>query len=112
MDALRIQSRILHPEVQTISREDVQTANRTTLPYFSKYEMTALLGIRIQQLADGARPLVDTKEFVTSSPFFLDNVAKKEIYERKLPFIIHRQFPNGTSEFWGASELSVMWEFV
>ena len=41
-----------------------------------------------------------------------EQVAMKEIYDRKLPFIIHRRFMNGVSEYWSASELNVMWEFV
>jgi DNA-directed RNA polymerase subunit K/omega len=112
MEALRIQSRILHPEVQMVSRTDIDTKNRTTLPYYSKYEQTALLGIRTQQLADGALPVVDTKEFVSSDPLFLEQVAKKEIYEGKLPFIVHRRMPSGLSEYWCASELRILWEFV
>lgn len=112
MEELRHQSTIIHPEVQSISRDAIDTKERKTLPYYTKYEQTALLGIRKQQLADGALPLVDTKEFVPSNPLFLEQVAKKEIYERKLPFIVHRRFPDGTSEYWSASELSIMWEFV
>jgi DNA-directed RNA polymerase subunit K/omega len=112
MEQLRHDSRIIHPEVQSVSRDAIDTKERHTLPYYTKYEQTALLGIRKQQLADGAVPLVDTKEFIPSNPLFLEQVAKKEIYDRKLPFIIHRRFPDGTSEYWSASELSVMWEFV
>jgi DNA-directed RNA polymerase I, II, and III subunit RPABC2 len=112
MEQLKVESRILHPEVQAISREQIDTKTRITLPYYTKYEQTALLGIRKQQLADGSLPLVDIKEFIPSNPLFLDQVATKEIYQRKLPFIIHRRFPSGVSEYWSASELSVMWEFV
>lgn len=112
MEQLKHDSRILHPEVRLISREEIETKNRTTLPYYTKYEQTALLGIRKQQLADGALPLVDIKEFIPSNPLFIEQVANKEIVDRKLPFIIHRRFPNGISEFWSTSELSVMWEFV
>ena len=83
MDELKVSSRILHPEVQSVSREEIQTKERKTLPYYTKYEQTALLGIRKQQLADGALPLVDTKEFIPSSPLFLEQVAKKEIYDPK-----------------------------
>lgn len=112
MEQLRHQSTIIHPEVQSISRDVIDTKERKTLPYYTKYEQTVLLGIRKQQLADGALPLVDTKEFVPSHPLFLEQVAKKEIYDRKLPFIVHRRFPDGSSEYWSASELSIMWEFV
>lgn len=112
MEELRYKSTLIHPEVQSVSRESINAKDRITLPYYSKYEQTALLGIRKQQLADGSMPLVDTKEFISSNPLFLEQVAQKEIYERKLPFIIHRRFPTGISEYWSASELSVMWEFV
>ncbi len=112
MEQLRHDSRIIHPEVQSVSRDAIDTKERRTLPYYSKYEQTALLGVRKQQLADGAMPLVDIKEFIPSNHLFLEQVAKKEIYDRKLPFIIHRRFPDGTSEYWSASELSVMWEFM
>ena len=112
MEQLRYRSILIHPEVQSVSREEIDTKERKTLPYYTKYEQTALLGVRKQQLADGALPLVDTKEFVPSNPLFLEHVAKKEIYDRKLPFIIHRRLPNGKSEYWSTSELSIMWEFV
>jgi len=94
MEELRYSSTLIHPEVQSVSREDIDVKNRTTLPYYTKYEQTALLGIRKQQLADGSKPLVDTKEFIPSNPLFLEQVSMKEIYERKLPFIVHRRFPN------------------
>jgi len=112
MEELRIQSRILHPEVQAVSRDEVVEAlknNRVTDPYYTKYEYVALLGTRIQQLSGGAAPLVSIDGMVTSSPLFLELVAKKEISEKKLPFIIHRRIPNGQAEYWSTTELSIMW---
>lgn len=114
MEQLRIKSRILHREVQSVSRDEVTEAlkknNRTMDPYYYKYEYVALLGIRVQQLSEGAAPLVSIDGMVTSDPHFLENVAKKEINEKKLPFIIHRRVPNGQSEYWSTTELSVgMW---
>ena len=112
MEELRIQSRILHPEVQSVSRDEVIEAlkeNRVLDPYYTKYEYVALLGTRIQQLSEGAHPLVSIDGMVTSDPRFLENVAKKEINDKKLPFIIHRRIPNGQSEYWSTTELSVIW---
>ena len=80
-----------------------------TQPYFSKYEYTALIATRAQQIADGAKPLVDLKGMKTSDPMFIWNVAKREIEERKLPYIIRRQLPNNTSEFLSVQELEIMW---
>ena len=101
-----------HPEVQPIFRKDVAEnikQPRITREYFTKYEYTSLLATRAQQLAEGAKPLVSLEGLKTSDPLFVWNVAKKEIEQRKLPFLIRRQLPNGTSEYWSAQELEVMW---
>jgi DNA-directed RNA polymerase I, II, and III subunit RPABC2 len=112
MEDVRFDSRILHPEVHSVTREEITEAlkqPRATLPFYSKYEQTALIAIRAQQLAEGAKPLVGLEGFVTSSPRFVWEVAEKEIREKKLPFIVHRKFANGISEYWSANELSIIW---
>ena len=112
MEQLRESSKLLHPEVISVTRENIvesQKSERTTMPYYSKYEYTVLLGTRAQQLAEGAKPLVSLDGMVTSDPKFVWNLAQKEIMEQKLPFIIHRRLPNGVSEYWSATELTVVW---
>jgi DNA-directed RNA polymerase I, II, and III subunit RPABC2 len=112
MEQVRFNSRIIHPEVQSISRESVsETLNqRQTDPYFTKYEYTTLIGTRAQELADGAKPLVSLDKFVLSSPRLVWEIAEKEVLEKKLAaFIIHRQLPGGKSEYWSATELTVIW---
>ena len=97
MEQVRIDSRILHPEVQSVSRESVQEAlkkEKTTLPYYTKYEQVTLIGPRAQQLAEGAKPLVSLDGMLTSDSRFVWNVAEKEVFEQKLPFIIHRRLPD------------------
>jgi DNA-directed RNA polymerase I, II, and III subunit RPABC2 len=112
MEDLRESSKILHHEVSSISRNTIietDKEQRTTLPYYSKYEYTCLLGTRAQQLAEGSKPLTSTDGLRTEDPQFIWKLAKKEILEQKLPFIIHRHLPNGKSEFWSTMELSVIW---
>lgn len=112
MDQLRIDSQLLHPELKIIQRDTVTDSFNTpriTTEYFTKYEYTSLIAIRAQQLADGAKPLVSLDGILTSSPTFIWDVAKREIHERKLPYIIHRRMPNGVSEYWNAAELGVIW---
>jgi DNA-directed RNA polymerase subunit K/omega len=109
MEDLRDSSKLIHPEVTSINREDIESGNRITLPYYSKYEYTCLLGTRAQQLAEGSRPLVSTDGLRTEDPQFIWKLAKKEILEQKLPFIIHRRLPNGQSEYWSTMELSIIW---
>lgn len=112
METVRFESRIIHPEVLPVTREvlkeNLEKNTRITLPYFSKYEYTALIGARAQQLAEGAKPLISLDGIVTSSPRFVWEVAEREILERKLPYIIHRRFANGISEYWSVSELTYM----
>ena len=112
MEQLRFDSKLMHPEVQSVTRESVQEAlkqERKTLPYYTKYEQVVLIGTRAQQIAEGAKPLVSLDGMFTSDPEFCWKVAEKEVYEKKLPFIIHRRMPDGVSEYWSAQELSVMW---
>lgn len=109
MEEVRFSSRIIHPEVQSVSRDSINEQDRLTLPFFTKYEFTALVGVRAQQLAEGAKPLVTLDGLITSSPRFVWELAEKEIYNKKLPFIIHRQFPNGKAEYWSATELTIIW---
>jgi DNA-directed RNA polymerase subunit K/omega len=109
MDQLRFDSKVLHPEVQTIERESINAESRITLPYYSKYEFTALMGIRAQQLSDGAKALVSLEGMQPSHPQFVWKLARKEIEDRVLPFIIHRRLPDGVSEYWSATELSIVW---
>lgn len=111
MEAVRISSRSIHPEVKAISREELSETlvNRTSLPYYTKYEFTTLIGIRAKQLEDGAKPLISLDGFVLSSPQLVRDIAEREVIEKKLPFIVHRQFPGGKSEYWSATELSTFW---
>jgi DNA-directed RNA polymerase I, II, and III subunit RPABC2 len=98
--------------MQPVMRKDViasQDTPRITQPYYSKYEYTTLVAIRAQQLAEGSKPLVGLDKFITSDPRFIWKLAEQEILERKLPFIIRRALPNGGSEYWSTTELSVIW---
>ena len=101
-----------HSEVKPVFRtevaENVKQA-RTTREYYTKYEYTALLATRAQQIAEGAKPLVDLAGLKQSDPLFVWNVAKREIEQRKLPFVIRRQLPNGESEYWSTQEMEMMW---
>jgi len=99
-------------DVKPIFRNEVVESiqqPRITREYFSKYEYVALLAMRAQQLAEGAKPLVSLEGLKTSDPKFVDKVAEREIEQRKLPFLIRRRMPNGQSEYWSAQELEVMW---
>jgi DNA-directed RNA polymerases I, II, and III subunit RPABC2 len=82
---------------------------RLTQPYFTRYEFTTLLATRAQQLAEGAMPMASLDGLKTSDPLFVWALARREIEQRKLPFLVKRRLPSGRSEFWSAQELEIMW---
>jgi DNA-directed RNA polymerases I, II, and III subunit RPABC2 len=101
-----------HPEVKPIFRQEVVEAikePRKTRGFYTKYEYTALVAMRAQQLAEGAKPLVELTGLRPSDPLFVWNVAKREIEQRKLPFLVRRQLPDGSAEFWSTQELEILW---
>jgi DNA-directed RNA polymerase I, II, and III subunit RPABC2 len=101
-----------HPEVTPVFRKEVADAlkqPRKTREFYTKYEWTYLVGVRAKQLEDGAKPLVSLEGLKTSDPLFVWNVAKREIAQRKLPFLIRRQMPDGSSEYWSTQELESIW---
>lgn len=71
----------------------------------SKYERVKILGIRAEQLQRGAKPLVDVSKMRETSPI---NIAKKELEEKKLPFIISRSLPNGVTEYWRLDDMIIL----
>jgi DNA-directed RNA polymerase subunit K/omega len=113
MERLREESAKIHPEVLFVERSDVVSAvteTRASLPYMTKYEFTAILSARKNQLANGASPMISLDGIDTRDPRFLDTVARQEIYEKKLPFLwICRRMPDNKNEFWCTTELEVMW---
>jgi DNA-directed RNA polymerase subunit K/omega len=101
-----------HPEVKPVFRSEVVEAlkkPRTTREFYTKYEYTTLLATRAQQLADGAKPMVSLDGVNTSDPLFIWNVAKREIEQRKIPFLVARHMPNGEVEYWSTQEMETMW---
>ena len=73
-------------------------------PFLTVYERTKILGTRTNQLAEGARPFITVPEYVTQP---LD-IAKMELEQRRLPFIVKRPMPDGTFEYWRLSDLMIL----
>jgi DNA-directed RNA polymerases I, II, and III subunit RPABC2 len=79
-------------------------AHHRSQPFLSVYEKTKILGFRANQLAQGARPYVVVPEHVTK----VGDIAKMELEQRRLPYIIKRPMPNGTFEYWRLSDLMIL----
>ena len=76
-----------------------------TIPILTKYEKTRIIGQRAKQINAGAIPFIKpTKDMMTG---YL--IAKKEVEEKKTPFIIRRPLPNGGSEYWHLRDLEILY---
>ena len=74
-------------------------------PFLSVYERTKILGFRANQLAQGARSyLKPVPDHITSTL----EIAKLELNQRLLPFIVKRPIPDGRFEYWRLSDLMLI----
>jgi DNA-directed RNA polymerase subunit K/omega len=98
-------------ESSIINRNDIADSLKnqmTTNNYYSKYEYTALLAVRSQQIAEGAKILVSTDGLDKNDIRFIEHVARREIEQQVLPFIISRQLPNGSREYLSAQNAEII----
>ena len=83
---------------------DGKDSAHKTQPFLSVYERTKILGFRANQLAQGAPPYVARPEQVTS----VFEIAKMELEQRRLPYIIKRPMPDGRFEYWRLTDMMVI----
>lgn len=75
-----------------------------THPVLTKYEKAKILGIRCNQINNGCPAFIDVSENEIDGY----NIAEKELYAKKNPFIIKRPLPNGTNEYWYVNDLELL----
>ncbi len=82
----------------------VKDPNHRSPPFLTQYERTKIVGMRANQLSQGARPYIQVPEYVTD----VGEIARLELQQRRLPFIIRRPMPDGTHEYWRLSDLLIL----
>jgi len=75
-----------------------------SMPFLSIYEKTRILGMRTNQLAQGARPFVEVPDYITD----VQEIALMELEQRRIPIIIKRYMPDGTYEKFRLSDLMII----
>lgn len=98
-----------HPELIVDYIESVQPLldskeHHKTYPFMTIYEKTKIIGLRANQLSQGARPYVVIPEHITN----VRDIARLELEQKRLPFIIKRPIPNGHYEYWRISDLIIL----
>jgi DNA-directed RNA polymerase subunit K/omega len=69
----------------------------------TKYERVRVLAVRTANLSAGAKPMVKNIKTLTYR-----EIARMELKNKKMPFIIERQFSDGSTEVWDVNELEVI----
>ena len=83
--------------------EKIEKKKKKTIPLLTKFEKARIMGVRLQQLAYGAKPRVDITNLKS-----INEIVEKELIERKIPFIIRRMLPNGNYEDWKLEEFEIV----
>ncbi len=79
-------------------------SNHKSQPFLTQYEKTRILGFRTNQLAQGAIPYVQVPDHIRN----VIDIAKMELEQRRLPYIIKRPMPDGTFEYWRLCDLMIL----
>ena len=80
--------------------EEHQTNNIMT-----KYEKTNFLGVRMEQLAFGSKSTLD--DDIVMKLKNVKEIAREELKQKKIPFMICRTLPDKTEEFWRIEDLII-----
>ena len=81
----------------------VNKKDKNTLPIMSKFEKARIIGVRAQQIADGAIPTVKVPDKMRSTI----EIAKLELKERRIPLIIRRMLTKNKYEDWRIDEFDM-----
>ena len=87
--------------IDVVSYDDIRK-NKTpkkTVPFLNKFERSRLIGVRRQQLANGAQPKINTSGFNT-----INEIVDEELKQRKIPFILRRKV-GSKYEYWKLEDL-------
>lgn len=107
-----------HPEMKQISYEEMITLSTVvrdkngiiidplhkTLPILTRYEQAKIIGLRAKQINSGANPLIDIPDSMIDGI----TIAQEEFKQKKMPFIIRRPLPDGSSEYWKMADLEIL----
>jgi DNA-directed RNA polymerase subunit K/omega len=78
--------------------------NHMTYPFLTQYERTRILGMRANQLSQGAHPFVIVPSHVTD----VREIARLELEQKAIPYILKRPLPNGEYEYWRLADLMLL----
>lgn len=105
----------IHPEIKSINYEEMIALARVvrdkhgkivdplhkSIPFLTKYEKARIIGARAEELDAGCEAYIPLDETIINGK----TIALMEFEQKKIPFIIARPLPNGSTEYWHVSDL-------
>lgn len=86
------------------STKSTKTKKRKTSPYMTKFEFTKLISARAIQISVSSDPYLD-EDAEMMEPL---DIAKKELYDRTIPWAVCRRLPDGSEEIWHVRDMHIM----
>lgn len=91
-------------DFQDINHAYDPSKNKTS-NILTKYEKVKMLGLRAEQIQRGSTVYID---IATVRIFNALVIAKLELNQKKLPFMISRKLPNGENEYWKLEDMIIL----
>lgn len=79
-------------------------SNHRTYPFLTNFEKTKIIGLRANQISKGSVPFISVPKHITD----VRDIARLELEQKRLPFIIKRPLPNGDFEYWRLVDLLIL----
>ena len=83
---------------------DKTDSNHRTYPFLTTFERTKIIGLRANQLSRGSAAFIAVPKHITD----VRDIARLELEQKRLPFIIKRPLPNGQFEYWRLADLLIL----
>ena len=107
-----------HPETKQINIDELMALSMVTrndkgniidmlhqtVPFLTKYEYARILGLRTIQINNGSSPFIKVSDDIIDGY----TIAKEELLQKKIPYIIRRPLPHGGSEYWKLQDLEII----
>ena len=109
---------LYHPQTKHINNQELQSLikikrnseglieddKHKTIPIMTRYEKSKIIGLRAKQINSGSELFIDAPANIIDGI----TLAKMELVEKKIPFVIRRPLPDGTNEYWDINDLDIM----
>lgn len=101
----KIQLTVLPPGgISSDPEKPTTDPNHRTYPFLTNFERTKIIGLRSNQISKGSAPFIAVPSHITD----VRDIARMELEQKRLPYIIKRPLPDGTFEYWRLADLLIL----